>query len=158
MKKQKLFLRIAEIFFFALMGISVLLTVIFYLNTGKINSSAPLATQISQIGSILNVLLYWSYLLALFAIIFAIGFPAIQIIANPKAGIKVLIGLVVVAVLMFVAYQLGDGTVMNIAGYTGPDNVPTRLKLTDMIMFSLYGMTVVSVIALLYAEISKLLK
>ncbi len=158
MKKQKLFIRIAEIFFLALMGISILLTVIFYLNTGKINSADPLSMQISQIGPILNVLLNWTLLLCGLAVLFAIGFPALQMITNPKSGIKALISLGVLGLLMFVAYQLGDGTIMEIAGYNGPDNIPTRLKMTDMIIFSVYGMVVVAVCAVLYAEISKLLK
>jgi hypothetical protein len=159
MKKQKLLIRIAEIFFLALMGVSIVLTLVFYLNTSKINSDAPLlSTKISQIGPILNVLLYWTYLLCFFAVVFAIGFPAVQMIANPKSGLKALISLGVIGLLMFAAYQLGDGTIMEIAGYNGPDNIPSRLKLTDMIMFSLYGMTVIAVIALLYSEISKLFK
>jgi hypothetical protein len=158
MKKQKLFIRIAEIFFLALMGISILLTVVFYLNTGKINSADPLAMQIAQIGQPLNVLIYWTYVLCFLAVVFAIGFPALQMISNPKSGLKALASLGILGLLMFVAYQLGDGTIMDIAGYNGPDNIPTRLKMTDMIIFSVYGMVVVSVIAVLYAEISKLLK
>jgi len=159
MKKQKLLLRIAEIFFLALMGVSIILTIVFYLNAGKVNNDAPLlSTKISQIGPILNVLLYWTYILCALAVIFAIGFPAIQMVANPKSGIKALISIVALGALMFLAYQLGDGTIMDIAGYNGPDNIPSRLKMTDMIMFSLYGMTVISVIALLYSEVSKLFK
>jgi hypothetical protein len=158
MKQQKLLLRIGEIFFIALMAISILLTVVFYLNTGKINSEAPLNTQISQIGSILDMLTYWSYVLTFLAVIFAVGFPVIQMIGNPKAGIKSAVSVGILAIVMFVFYQLGDGTIMNIAGYTGGDNVPKTLKMVDMVMFSMYAMVVVSVIALLYAEISKLFK
>ena len=158
MKKQKLLIRIAEIFFLVLMGISIVLTLVFYLNTGRINSAALLSTQISQIGPILNLLINWTFILCVLAVVFAIGFPAIQMIANPKSGLKALISLVVIGVLMFIAYQLGDGTIMEIAGYNGPDNIPSRLKLSDMVLYSMYGMTVVAVIALLYAEISKLLK
>ena len=158
MKQQKLLLRIGEIFFIALMAISVLLTVVFYLNTGKINSEAPLNAQISQIGSILDLLTYWAYILTFLSVIFAVGFPIIQMIGNPKSGIKAAASVGILAVVMFIFYQLGDGTIMNIAGYNGSDNVPKTLKLVDMVMFSMYAMVVVSVIALLYAEISKLFK
>jgi hypothetical protein len=158
MKKQKLYIRIAEIFFFTLMAISVVLTLIFYLNIGDINSSDPLPKQITDMGVTLDYLTYWAYVLTFLSVIFAIGFPAIQIFANPKAGIKAMVSVVGIGVLMFVAYQLGDDTIMNIAGYNGPDNVPSRLKVTDMGIFSMYAMVVGSVVALLYSEISKLFK
>ncbi|MFA5815833.1 MAG: hypothetical protein WC865_09475 [Bacteroidales bacterium] len=134
------------------------MTLVFYLNTGKINSNDLLVSQIRQIGPILNYLLSWAYLLAALAVVFAIGFPAFQMVTNPKSGLKALISIGIIGLLMFIAYQLGDGTVMNIAGYNGPDNIPTRLKMSDMILFSMYGMIVISTLAVLYAEISKLFK
>ena len=158
MNKQKKLLRIAQIFFLALMGISVVMTFIFYLNIGNVNSNDPLAKQISDMGPMLDNLTYWMYLLTLLSVIFAIGFPAIQIISNPKGGLKALLSVVRIAVLFFVAYQLGDDTIMNIPGYNGPDNVPSHLKMTDMAIFSMYAMVVGAVIALLYSEISKLFK
>jgi len=158
MKQQQLLFRISQIFFFALMGISIVLMVIFYLNTGKIDPNAPLSAQISQIGPILNTFTYWTFILAFLAIAFAIGFPAIQMIANPKSGIKALVSIGILGLVMFVAYQLGDDTVLNIAGYTGEDNVASKLKMTDMILFSVYGMTIIAVIAIIYGEISKLFK
>lgn len=158
MKQQKILLRVSQYFFLALMGISILLTIVLYLNTGKINQDDPINTQISQIGPILNLLLNWSYILAALAVFFAIGFPIWHMISNPKSGLKALISFGAIAVLLFLAYQLGDGTVMNIAGYNGSDNIPSRLKMTDMLMFSMYGMVVVAIGAILYAEISKIFK
>jgi hypothetical protein len=158
MKKQKLYIRIAEIFFFSLIAISVLLTLIFYLNIGNVNNNDPLLKRIADMGITLDYLTYWTYLLTVLAVVFAIGFPALQVISNPKGGLMGLLAIVGIGVLMFVTYQLGDGTTMNIAGYNGPDNVPSRLKMTDMAIFSMYAMTAGAVIALLYSEISKLFK
>jgi hypothetical protein len=158
MKKQKTLLRIAEIFFLTLMGISVVLTFIFYLNIGNVNTNDLLPKRISDMGITLDYLLIWAYVLSALAVLFAIGFPAVQILSNPKAGLKALIAVVGIGVLMFVAYQLGDDTIMDISGYKGPDNVPSHLKLTDMAIFSMYAMIGGAVIALLYSEISKLFK
>lgn len=158
MKKQKLYIRIAEIFFFSLIAISVILTFIFYLNIGDVNNNDPLMKRIADMGITLDYLTYWTYLLTALAAIFAIGFPALQVISNPKDGLMGLLAIVGIGVLMFVAYQLGDDTIMNIAGYTGPDNIPSRLKMTDMAIFSMYAMTIGAVVALLYSEISKLFK
>jgi hypothetical protein len=158
MKKQKLFLRIGEIFFFSLMAVSVILTLIFYLNIGNVNTNDPLAKRIVDMGSPLDYLTFWAYLLTLLSVLVAIGFPAIQIFSNPKSGIKALLSVIGIGVLMFAAYQLGDDTIMNIAGYNGTGNVPKTLKLTDMAIFSMYAMVAGSIIALLYSEISKLFK
>jgi hypothetical protein len=158
MKKQKLLLRISQIFFLSLIGISILLVIMFYLNTGNVNSDDPLKVQIGQMGPILNYFIYWTYILAAIAIIISVGFPVVQMISNPKGGLKALISLGLLAALMFVTYQLGDGTPLNIAGYDGPDNIPSRLKMTDMIIFSVYGMVVISILTVLYTEISKLFK
>jgi hypothetical protein len=111
-----------------------------------------------DIGSSLDFLTYWAYLLTLLSVLFAIGFPAIQIFSNPKSGLRALASVAALAVVFFIAYQLGDDTIMNIAGYTGPDNVPSRLKMTDMAIFSNYAMVIGAVIALLYSEVSKLFK
>ncbi|TSA38309.1 MAG: hypothetical protein D4R64_03295 [Porphyromonadaceae bacterium] len=140
------------------MGISVVLTFIFYLNIGNVNSNDLLPKRIADMGPTLDYLLFWAYLLSVLAVLFAIGFPAIQIFSNPKGGLKPLLAVVGIGVLMFIAYQLGDDTIMNIAGYSGPDNVPSHLKMTDMAIFSMYAMTAGAVIALLYSEISKLFK
>jgi len=158
MKKQKLYIRIAEIFFLSLMAISVILTLIFYLNIGNVNPNDPLPKRIMDIGSSLDYLTYWTYLLTILSVLFAIGFPAIQIFANPKSGLKALASVAGLAVVFFIAYQLGDDTIMNIAGYTGPDNIPSRLKMTDMAIFANYAMVIGAVIALLYSEVSKLFK
>jgi hypothetical protein len=156
--KNRYLIKLGEYFFIALLAISVLLTIIFYINSSKINSDDPALKQISDLGSILDIFFYWAYLLAALAVILAIGLPLINIISNPKSGLKTLISVAIIAVMLFVAYQFADGTVMDIAGYKGPDNIPSRLKFTDMGIFSMYAMIVAAIGVVLYAEISKLFK
>ena len=43
---------------------------------------------------------------------------------NPANAIKSLLGLVLLAVVLIVAWAMGDGTPMQIPGYSGTDNVP----------------------------------
>ena len=49
---------------------------------------------------------------------------------NPANAIKSLLGLVLLAVVLIVAWAMGDGTPMQIPGYSGTDNVPFWLKVT----------------------------
>jgi hypothetical protein len=157
MKHTKL-IRLGEIFFYILMAVCVVLIVVFYLNTGKINTEDPVGKQIADFGGILDYMLFWTYILAGMAVLFAIGFPIIRMFSNPKAGLKTLFSVLALAAIFFVAYQLGSDKVMNIAGYTGPDNIPARLKLTDMAIFSMYALIAGSVLAVIYSAVSRLFK
>lgn len=156
--KNRYLIRLGEIFFIVLLAVSVLLTIIFYVKNGKVDPNDPALKQISDLGSILDIFFYWAYILAALAVVLAVGLPLINIISNPKSGLKTLISVAILAIMLFVAYQFADGTIMDIAGYKGPDNIPSRLKLTDMGIFSMYAMIVGSIVVVLYAEISKLFK
>jgi len=74
---------------------------------------------------------------------------------NPKKAIKSLFGLVLLVVLFIVTWSMGDGTPMSIQGYDGTDNVPFWLKLTDMFLYSIYALLVVTVVAILFSGIKK---
>jgi len=156
--KQKYLFKLSQYFYIALLVISVALTIVFYVNNSNVDSNDPALKQISDLGSILDIFFYWAYILAVLAVLLAVGLPLISIVSNPKSGIKMIVSVGIIVVLLFVAYQFADGTIMEIAGYNGPDNIASRLKLTDMGIFSMYAMVVASVVAVLYAEISKVLK
>ena len=74
---------------------------------------------------------------------------------NPANAIKSLLGLVLLAVVLIVAWALGDGTPMQIPGYSGTDNVPFWLKLTDMFLYSIYILLFVTVVAIIVSGIKK---
>lgn len=156
--KKKYLNTIGQYFFYALLAISVVLTVIFFVKTGNIDQDDSVGKQMSDLGSILDTFFYWAYVLVAFAVLFAVGLPLINIVSNPKKGIKSLAAVAIFAVLAIVAYQFADGTILDIAGYKGFDNIPSRLKFTDTIIFSVYAMVAASLVAVIYAEISKLFK
>ena len=70
---------------------------------------------------------------------------------NPANAIKSLLGLV----LLVVAWSMGDGTPMQIQGYSGTDNVPFWLKITDMFLYSIYILLFVTVVAIIVSGIKK---
>lgn len=156
--KQNVLLRIGQYFFYFLMAVCVLLIVIFYINTGKINTDDSIPKQMSDLGSILDYLISWAYVLVGLAVVFAVGFPLIRMVSSPKAGLKTLISAAILAVIFFIAYQLGSDKILDIAGYTGPDNIPSRLKLTDMGIFATYVLVAGAILAVVYSSVSKLFK
>ena len=69
---------------------------------------------------------------------------------NPANALKSLIGVIALAAVLVVSWMLGSDQPLNIQGYEGTDNVPFWLKITDMLIYTIYflfGATVVAIIA-----------
>lgn len=74
---------------------------------------------------------------------------------NPANAVKSLLGLVLLVVVLVVAWSMGDGTPMQIPGYSGTDNVPFWLKVTDMFLYAIYILLFVTVVAIIGSGIKK---
>ena len=106
-----------------------------------------------------DALLYWVYILLgvtlLAVFVFSIFGFINNLRHNRKKAINSLITLVVFAVLLVIAYTIGDGTPLNILGYEGPDNVRGMLKLTDMWLYSIYILMALTILAMLFSPLIK---
>ena len=98
-------------------------------------------------------LLWWSYLLFGVAIVAALVFPIARLFTRPKEAMKSFIALAGIIVLVLIAYSMSDGTIMNIPGYSGSDNVPGTLKFTDTILITTYFLGIGAIGAIVVAEI-----
>ncbi len=100
-----------------------------------------------------GTLLNWVYILCGIAVFTALLFPTIRLFTRPKQAIKSFVGLLGIAAVVLIAYTMADGTPMKITGYTGPDNVPSRLILTDTIIYTMYFLFIAAIIAIVTTEI-----
>ena len=98
-------------------------------------------------------LLWWSYLLFGVAIVAALVFPIASLFTRPKEAMKSFIALAGIIVLVLIAYSMSDGTIMNIPGYSGSDNVPGTLKFTDTILITTYFLGIGAIGASVVTEI-----
>lgn len=98
-------------------------------------------------------LLNWAYILFAVAAISALIFPAVRLFTRPKEAMKSFIGLLALVVLVLLGYAMADGTPMNIVGYSGPDNVPSRLIFSDTILYTMYFLCIAVVLAIAATEI-----
>ena len=98
-------------------------------------------------------LLWWSYLLFGVAIVAALVFPIARLFTRPKEAMKSFIALAGIIVLVLIAYSMSDGTIMNIPGYSGSDNVPGTLKFTDTILITPYFLGIGAIGAIVVTEI-----
>lgn len=103
-------------------------------------------------------LLNWSYILFGIAILAAVIFPIVRLVSRPKEAMKSFIGLAAIAIVVLIAYAMGDGTPMKIVGYDGPDNVPSMLIFSDTILYTMYFLFAGTILAILGTEIYRRMK
>ena len=156
--KNSLAQRLGQIFYYILLAVSVVLIVIFYLRNGNVNPDDPISKQMSDLGPILDNFTYWTYFMVAVTLFVTLIFPIANMVTNPKSGLKTLLSLAILALVLFVGYQLADDTIMQIPGYDGPDNIPSRLKLTGMGIYTMYIMLAGALLAIAFSTISRLFR
>lgn len=121
---------------YVLLGISAILGALYYMD---VLSEGPF--------------LAWSYILVITAAVTAVLFPLFFFITNIRKRIYTLFGVLAIGVIVLISYLMGSGEVLNITGYTGPDNIPSTLKLTDMGLYTMYFMFFVAFVSIVFTEI-----
>lgn len=102
--------------------------------------------------------LNWAKALLIATASVAIVFEIIFILLRPKNAVRSVISLLGLAVVVFIAYSLGDGTPLNLVGYEGPDNVPSMLIMSDMFLYTMYFLFGIAIVSIAYSEISRLFR
>ncbi len=104
-----------------------------------------------------DALLYWIYILLGITILAVFVFSVYGFVNNlrnnRKKAISSLVTLLIFAVLLVIAYSIGDGEPLNILGYEGPDNVKGMLKLTDMWLYTIYILMALTILAMLFSPL-----
>jgi len=126
---------------YILMGISAIVGLLFYFGA------------ISE-----GILLTWAYILVITAAATSLLFPLAQFASNPKKGLGTLVIILGLGVIVLISYLLGSGEVLDILGYTGLDNVPSTLKLSDMGIFTMYFLLFVAFMSILVTEVLSFFK
>lgn len=151
--------RISRWTLYAMSVVTVVLIGLFFL-AGNVQPEQQYAELVGLTEPVFtDALLYWVYILLgvtlLAVFVFSIFGFINNLRHNRKKAINSLITLVVFAVLLVIAYTIGDGTPLNILGYEGPDNVRGMLKLTDMWLYSIYILMALTILAMLFSPLIK---
>ncbi len=145
--------KIITITLYVLMGISVALMLFFYFGADVAGTAdTPMREPV-----VTETILIWSYVLVGLALLSAIVFPAIRMILNPKEAKKTLIGLGVIAVIVFIAWQFASDEVLQLAT-EHPDNVPHVLKMAGAQLGTMYILLLIAVLSIFYTEIRNLFR
>jgi amino acid transporter len=133
------------------MVISIVVLGLFFFG-GQVAEHQKIAPDMAQ-PAFTDILLYWMYALLVVTIIVLIGFAIADLARglkeNPKKALSGLSAILALAALLVVTYVIGDGTLLSIPGYEGTDNVPSILKMTDMWLYSMYFMLVVTIASII---------
>lgn len=131
--------------------ISIVVMGLFYFG-GQAAPQDLVAGDLSQ-PKFTDLVLYWAYILLAVTVVVLIGFAVADFFRglkeNPKKALSGFLVLLALLALLVVTYVIGDGTLLNIPGYTGSDNVPPLLKMTDMWLYSCYFMFVITMLAMI---------
>jgi hypothetical protein len=136
---------------YVMIGLTAIFVAIFYLG-------GDLPNQADQTPVYTDVLLNWAKLLLFVCAGLALLFPIIEIVTNPKEAVKGLVGLVGLGVVILVAYSLADGTLLDLPGYTGPDNNPASLEFADTVLYTMYILGVGTVLSIVVTEVLRRLR
>lgn len=140
-------------------GVFITLVVLglFYLG-GQVPAHEKIVADMSQ-PKFTDIVLYWAYVLLAITVVVLIGFAiadfARGLKENPKKALGGFLTLVGLVALLVITYVIGDGTILNIPGYEGKDNVPPTLKMSDMWLYSAYIMLVVTLLAMIILPLVK---
>jgi len=106
-----------------------------------------------------DIALIWAYILLVVAAITAVVLPLISVATNTKALLRLGAVLAGAAVIILISYLLSSDTPIEILGYDKFDNRdPVTLKWVDTGLFTTYALFGITLISILYSEISKIFK
>ncbi len=136
--------------FLASIIVSLVVIALFLLG-GQVASDQKIVDDLSQ-PVFTDAMLYWAYALLAVTIFVLVLFAILGFFQNLKINRKGALGsllvLVALAALLGVTYSIGSGELLHIPGYEGADNNPVTLKMTDMWIYSMYAMLILSIIAI----------
>lgn len=143
----------------AVVAISIIVFGLFYLG----GEDTPVGVDQFKNPTHTGTLLYWMYVLFALAAASLLIFGVLQFASkfkeNPKSALVSLAVLVAFAVLLVIAYSIGDATPLpGINADSQKYNVEFWLKTTDMWLYSMYVLSVLAVCAIAWGSVKKLMK
>ncbi|MCF8372853.1 MAG: hypothetical protein K9H64_14620 [Bacteroidales bacterium] len=156
--------RILNILVILLMVISVVIAVIFYLGTGQFASDAEFSVQIDVLGGRLDTFLNWAIILTIGTALAAILFPILGMVTDPKNSKKTLIMVASMVIVVLVAYGVASDAIPHFNGYQKffYDDItmdPNQFsKYVDAGLWTMYILSGLSLLSIVYYEVGKLLK
>lgn len=152
---MKLSYKISYYILYALFAVILIVLGMFYFG-GEM--AEPVVPELSNPANT-EALIYLMYVLlgsaiAVTVLAFVFQFGA-ALKENPVKAIKSLIGVLLLVAVLVVAWFGGSEEALVLPGYDGTDNVPFWLKLTDMFLYSIYFLLVVTIASMIFSSVKR---
>lgn len=145
-----------SLFLYSLLGITLVIAVLFYFG-GEIDPSDERPEPIYT-----DALLYWIFtilsLCVIATVVLTIRKFFIRLKNSPRTAAKFILMPMALAIVMTIAWSLGNGTPLQILRYEGKENVYFWLKVTDMFLYTIYFLLGIGILSVLYYNIKKTLQ
>ena len=136
-------MKLAKYLKWALLGISAILLVVFFI--------VPHDTASDKI---VDVFLYWTYFLAAVAIVLVVGFLLIDISKSKKSLLTFLVLIVGAAALVAICYLLAPGGEV----HTSVPYTPKVSKFTDTALFVTYALVLATFVVMIATAVKNAIK
>ena len=146
--------KVSNILNIALLAITVVVALMFFFGGYTFEGSdEPIYT---------NLLLNTTFIFVGIAILVTFALSLVNFISNfidnPKKSLKSLLGPLGIIAIVYVSYIFADATPLNLPGYDGDSNTSSWLITADVVLFTTYVMTAITVLATLITSIVKALR
>lgn len=148
--------KISKYILYALLAISLVIFGLFFFG----GTLKPTSDTVEPVNT--NSLMFWAYsLLALSVLVtlFSIASQSfIRFQSSPWLVIKSLIGLFLLILLLFVSWLFSSEEILVLQFYDGNENVPFWLKLTDMLLYTIYFLMGAAILLIISFGVAKKFK
>ncbi len=105
----------------------------------------------------IDIILYISYALTILAAVAAILFPLVNSIGNPKSLVKTGAGLLALAIIFFISYAISGNEFTEYQAAEFDMNA-TLSQFVGGILTTMYLLTGIALVGIVYTEVSKMIK
>lgn len=131
---------------YGLLAISVIITIAFLATSDFTTNEYPLTDTILQ----------WTYAMIILAAVLSLVMPLINIVKNPKAMVRSLMGVGIIVVLILVCYLMADTTPVTTPSSTYDGRAD--LLVTDTGLYATYITFVAAIVAVIGGELLQVFK
>lgn len=105
-----------------------------------------------------DIFLYAGYLLIVLGAFFAIVMPLIKSLDNPKSLLKTVAGIVLIAVIFFIAYSVSSSEVLPKFEAEPFNLTPNGSKFVGGMLLTTYALAIVAMLGIVFTELNKAIK
>lgn len=151
---NKLVTNLIKGFSWLLLGVSAVLLIFVFTDPLLNDDALPLLERAPRS----EILMIWAYILFALACFFAILFPLIGVVKNPKGALKIMGIVAAMALVAGISYSMADTTpIIGTSSTPNPDfSSPAVLSLSDMGLFTTYVLFGLAIASVLFSSVKGL--